>query len=436
AEIDAINYADGQGVLIVASAGNSDTTTKSYPAAHEPVMAIAATNSSDGRASYSNYGADWVDLAAPGGQMSTYDDPGGIYSTMPTYGVYLTSCRAMGLLSPCYDTHYDQLQGTSMAAPQVAGAAALLFAVDTGLSNDAVRSTLETTADAISGTGSLWANGRLNVYSAVQTVTDGNIDASPAVSIDSPTDGASFSSGESISFAGSASDVEDGDITGSLEWTSDLDGQIGTGGSFSATLSDGTHVITASVIDSVGNTGSDSITVDVVDAAPTVTISSPTDGASFSSGETITFSGSASDTEDGDLTNNLAWTSDRDGAIGSGGSFSATLSDGTHVITATVTDSGGNTGSASVTITVGDSDAFTLAVNFFKVRGVQYADLTWSGATSANIDVYRDGSIIATTVNDGAYQDGPLGRGGGSATYQVCEEGTTTICSNTVSGGW
>jgi thermitase len=214
AEIDAIDYAHNQkGVLIVASAGNSNTTTKSYPAAHEPVMAIAATNSSDGRASYSNYGADWVDLAAPGGQMSTYDDPGGIYSTMPTYGVYLTSCRAMGLLSPCYDTHYDQLQGTSMAAPQVAGAAALLLAVDPGLSNDAVRTVIEGSADKISGTGSLWANGRLNVYNAVLAVTDGEIDAPPTVTIDTPTDGASFSTNESISFAGSASDAKDGDLT-------------------------------------------------------------------------------------------------------------------------------------------------------------------------------------------------------------------------------
>ncbi len=436
AEIDAIDYAHNQkGVLIVASAGNSNTTTKSYPAAHEPVMAIAATNSSDGRASYSNYGADWVDLAAPGGQMSTYDDPGGIYSTMPTYGVYLTSCRAMGLLSPCYDTHYDQLQGTSMAAPQVAGAAALLFAVDAGLSNDAVRSTLETTADAISGTGSLWANGRLNVFNAVQAVTDGNIDAAPTVSITSPTDGASFASGESISFSGTATDAEDGDLTANLVWTSSLDGQIGTGGSFSAILSDGTHVITATVTDSAGNTGSDSVTVHVVNAAPTVSITSPTDGASFASGESISFSGTATDAEDGDLTANLVWTSSLDGQIGTGGSFSAILSDGTHVITATVTDSAGNTGSDSVTITVGDTEVFILDVNFFKVRGVQYADLTWSGATSTNVDVYRDGSLIATTANDGAYQDGPLGRGGGSAAYQVCEAGTA-ICSNTVSGGW
>lgn len=83
----------------------------------------------------------------------------------------------------------------------------------------------------------------------------------------------------------------------------------------------------------------------------------------------------------------------------------------------------------------GGSSDFSLSVSAYKVRGDKYADLTWSGANSTNVDVYRDGTLIATTANDGAYTDGPLGKGGGSATYQVCEEGTTT-CSNEVSVSW
>ena len=79
---------------------------------------------------------------------------------------------------------------------------------------------------------------------------------------------------------------------------------------------------------------------------PSVTITSLADGSTFDSGATILFEGMASDTEDGDLTASLAWTSSIDGPIGSGGSFSNTLSDGTHTIAASVTDSGGATGSA------------------------------------------------------------------------------------------
>jgi serine protease len=72
---------------------------------------------------------------------------------------------------------------------------------------------------------------------------------------------------------------------------------------------------------------------------------------------------------------------------------------------------------------------FTLSATGYKVKGVQRADLTWSGATGTNIDVYRNGAVIATTANNGAYTDVIGARGGGSYTYKVCEASTTT-CSN------
>lgn len=76
-------------------------------------------------------------------------------------------------------------------------------------------------------------------------------------------------------------------------------------------------------------------------------------------------------------------------------------------------------------------EGITLSAVAYKVRGVQHADLTWSGATSTNVDVFRDGALIVTTANDGFHTDNIGARGGGSYTYQVCEAGTTT-CSNTV----
>ncbi|MFM7259343.1 MAG: hypothetical protein ACKO3W_01940, partial [bacterium] len=87
--------------------------------------------------------------------------------------------------------------------------------------------------------------------------------------------------------------------------------------------------------------------------APTVSISSPAGGSSFVSGATITFSGSATDTQDGSLTASMTWTSSLQGAIGTGGSFSRSdLVVGTHTITASATDSGSLSGSSTVTITV------------------------------------------------------------------------------------
>src|SRR5690606_41648550 len=47
----------------------------------------------------------------------------------------------------------------------------------------------------------------------------------------------------------------------------------------------------------------------------------------------------------------------------------------------------------------------SLAANGYKVRGLQKADLTWNGATSTNVDVYRNGVLITTTANDGFYTD-------------------------------
>ncbi len=78
-------------------------------------------------------------------------------------------------------------------------------------------------------------------------------------------------------------------------------------------------------------------------------------GSSFPEGTAIAFAGSASDAQDGNLTASLAWSSNRDGTIGSGGSFSATLSAGAHTVTAQVTDSDGQSGSAQITVTVNGS---------------------------------------------------------------------------------
>ncbi|MEO1535910.1 MAG: SGNH/GDSL hydrolase family protein, partial [Planctomycetota bacterium] len=86
---------------------------------------------------------------------------------------------------------------------------------------------------------------------------------------------------------------------------------------------------------------------------PTVTIATPADSASFIAGDSVAFSASATDPEDGDISADIDWTSSLDGVIGSGASFSTTtLSIGTHLISADVTDAGALTGNDSITITV------------------------------------------------------------------------------------
>ena len=172
------------------------------------------------------------------------------------------------------------------------------------------------------------------------------------MSITAPANGTSVVEGTAVTFTGTASDTQDGNLTTALTWTSNRDGALGTGGSLSRMLSVGTHTITAAVTDSGGLTGSATRTVTVTSAtpsntAPVVSITAPADGTSVVEGTPVTFTGTASDTQDGNLTAALTWTSNRDGALGTGGSLSRTLTVGTHTITAAVTDSGGLTGSAT-----------------------------------------------------------------------------------------
>src|SRR5207244_9304031 len=153
--------------------------------------------------------------------------------------------------------------------------------------------------------------------------------------------------GAPITFTGTATDPEDGTLTGSIAWSSDRDGALGTGFSVTTgTLSSGTHTITASATDSGNKTGRATITV-VVNSTPTVTISSPTAGATFDPGAPVTLGAAASDLEDGSLTAAIAWTSSRDGALGTAGTITAnTLSTGTPEAPPAATDPGCRTGHA------------------------------------------------------------------------------------------
>ncbi len=102
-----------------------------------------------------------------------------------------------------------------------------------------------------------------------------------------------------------------------------------------------------------------------VNTAPVVEITAPVDPSSVSQYDLVTFTGTANDLEDGDLTASLTWTSDLDGVIGTGATFgTTTLSVGVHVVTASVTDSGLLVGTDTVTVTVNADPDFIFADGF------------------------------------------------------------------------
>jgi len=101
----------------------------------------------------------------------------------------------------------------------------------------------------------------------------------------------------------------------------------------------------------------------------------------------------------------------------------------------TITDADVDTSSATVTITINlPGGGVTIdSATGYKVKGVQHTDLTWSGATSTDVDIVRDGVIVVTVpATLGAYTDNIGSKGGGSYNYNVCEAGTATCAGITV----
>ncbi|HUQ18754.1 MAG TPA: S8 family serine peptidase [Gemmatimonadaceae bacterium] len=149
-EANAIKAATANGVLVIASAGNSGSGRVACPACDANAISVAATNWKDEKAAYSQYGKG-LDIAAPGGYC---------YSNTTPEGCIYSSYLGVG------GKTYEWLQGTSMAAPQVTGSAGVVASV-TGLRGSALRSQILSTVDKPS-TLSRYSVGRLNTYRAVK----------------------------------------------------------------------------------------------------------------------------------------------------------------------------------------------------------------------------------------------------------------------------
>lgn len=151
AEADAIAYATGLNALVIASAGNGSTGTVSCPACDPNAISVAATNWKDTLTYYSNWGAG-LDISAPGGEC---------YSNTTPEGCIYSSYKGGG---------YAWLQGTSMAAPQVTGTAAVVASKNARLRGSSLRTRLLGTTDNI-GSATFFGSGRLNTYRAVTNHT-------------------------------------------------------------------------------------------------------------------------------------------------------------------------------------------------------------------------------------------------------------------------
>ncbi|UIP01248.1 S8 family peptidase [Halobaculum sp. CBA1158] len=139
---NAVSYADSNGALVAAAAGNSGTSSVSYPAAYAECLAVSAVDSNEQLASFSQYG-EGVELCAPG------------------VNVLSTTTEARG--------GYEELSGTSMATPVVSGVAGLALAQWSSLSNNELRSHLKGTAADIGLSSQEQGSGQVDALAAVTT---------------------------------------------------------------------------------------------------------------------------------------------------------------------------------------------------------------------------------------------------------------------------
>ncbi len=169
AEYNAVRNA---GVIILAAAGNDNTSLPSYPAAYDSVISVSAVTMTQEKAPYSNFGSS-IDIAAPGGNTAADSDgdsyPDGILSTL-----------ADDTAKPVYSFYH----GTSMATPHVSGVAAILKSLDPQLDPDKFSTLLQagklTTDIGTPGRDDLFGFGLIDAFKAVESI---NIDLPPIVAI-------------------------------------------------------------------------------------------------------------------------------------------------------------------------------------------------------------------------------------------------------------
>ncbi|MFH1141862.1 MAG: S8 family serine peptidase [Chloroflexota bacterium] len=325
---DAVNYAWGKGVVLVAAAGNFNSTVDVYPARYDNVIAVAATDPSDARASFSSYGP-WVDVAAPGV---------GIFSTLPNQQ------NQQG------GVNYGTLSGTSMSSPHVAGLAGLLWASQWGTTNSNViiRQRIELMADQA---GTMWSQYGIRRINAFAAVGDTPTPTPALVSIAVTPGAASIQQGSTLQFTatGNFSDGSTANLTTTATWASANTSVATISASGLATgVGGGTAGITATQNGIVSNIATLTVTV-----PPTLVSIAVTPGAaSIQQGSTqqFTATGTFSDSSTANLTTTATWASANTSVATISASGLATgVGEGTTGITAT--QNGIVSNSAGLTVT-------------------------------------------------------------------------------------
>ena len=233
-----IDYAtNNQNCLVVVAAGNNNSSLEFFPAAYPNALCVAATNSNDSKASFSNYGT-YIDVCAPGNN---------IYSTV-------------------YDNSYTSMSGTSMASPIAAGCAAIIKSQNPTFTGLQVGEQLRITCDNIygvaanSGYQGKLGTGRINLFKGL-TITGPSVRANNLVTVDNNDN--VFIVNDTLRITG--------DFTNYLSPTTALTVTLSTTSTFVTILDNSTTVGLLGTLATVNNT-TDPFTVKINSNAPQNTL--------------------------------------------------------------------------------------------------------------------------------------------------------------------
>lgn len=376
----AIDDLRSAGIATVISSGNDfQSNAMSSPGCISTAISVGATTDSDTVASFSN-SASWLSLLAPGTS---------IFSSVPI-------------------NSFGNKSGTSMAAPHVAGAFALLRSVDPDATVDEMLSVLDSTGLTVVDLRNGIAKKRIQVDAAAEALggpmpppdvivdnQDANTSQTGTWKVSSgpnPYNGQSVFNNSNSTFRWSP-DLVAGQLYQVYAWwtyhsnrsnnvpyyvnhvggldavevnqkDSDLGGQWNLLGIYEFSDSSADYVEVSS---ENGQASADAVRFVPYNGAnlpPTLSIDEPADNSVFHQGQAVTFIGTATDIEDGNISAAIQWSSSLDGAIGTGSPLVVSnLNVGDHAITALVIDNGGEQDSEVVNITINAAGGIEIIVD-------------------------------------------------------------------------